>query len=821
MASNYDASSIKTMSSVTHIREFPSMYIPSPASPKAQYHIIKEVVDNSFDEAENMSAVEHHIKLIFYVNKDMTKYQVCVIDDGRGTPIERLTECFSEPRTSGKWGSAYSSSTGVFGVGAKATSILSKKFVAISKRDSQIGVVDIEKGIVTYEGRSSDESGDNTTGTVVFFEPDPTIFVGIDKFITSNGYKNVMLLMQFMAAYTVNTNTSVILAHSLMAYKFITECEEAKDYEKLWNAFHKHTGDVLLTGSYVQPIDFLKQTYGLKGNIAMELNVAKPVTKASRLSYSICLVFMEDRKYTGGIVSMVNKTLIPGTNASQNIGLRTQLKAVIGQFITDGDIRSYFDATYSIPVYGSLNIKWDKAKFTGQTKDDFEDEEFYAEYVDALKKDFDQKPSEFWLSIYDLLKESIETSYHEFINKGLRGGKTKDIDAQLNKWSSFLGCSSTDSDKTELLIVEGDSAGGAIDEVRNSTYQAVFLLKGKPVNTERHPLSYVNKDLVFQDFARVIGVMPGDKDLSNMRFNKIGILTDADDDGYHIRTLVIDILKTLSPEILSQGHVFVSNPPLYYMRLTRGSMRAAVGNMQGQLFIRDHASMVGVKIDRIYRNTIDLDISVNNGPIVRLEGDDYKLFCYRVIEICDIIKNVAAVLAIDPELLEMLVHCLKYLTAKTVDTEAIRRILLLDKVEYKAKENTLILSKGIVDKPVSLTNLVFDIKTYIIPQFMNVFAGFSWWDISVYMTTKNTDIFDKEPISLMYLYKEMNELDSIINVSRFKGLGQMPASVLEMTCINPETRCIMPIYGIGDLTMFERLLGNNTSLRKELTSNDK
>ena len=807
MDNNYDASSIKSMSAVDHIRFVPSMYIPSTSSPKAQTHLIKEVMDNSYDEAENNPTVHHFVKIFLFVNKDETRYQIAVMDNGRGVPIEALTRCFSEPRTSGKWGNAYDNSTGVFGIGAKATSILSTKFVALSKRDKKIGLVDIEKGIVVNEGYTT-YSKDDTTGTLVFFDPDSSIFSGTDKFIQGTGWRDTLLLIRYMAAYTPNTTTVLYRIPKLLTKTFFVA-----DFDSIWNHFASIDKEKIFEGEQIPPGEFLKQVYGLRGKAFSELSLFQPMTDDSRLSYDISFLFMEDMKYQGGVISMVNKTLITGASASQNLGLRTVLKACIGPFIEDEDVKSFFEASYMIPIYASLNVKWKKAKFTGQTKDDFVDEAFYYEYTAALSKQFLALGSDYWLSLYDHLKENIEEAYHAFINKDLKSGKAKNIEGQLNKWSSFYGCSCTDMRLTEVLIVEGDSAGGAIDRVRNPVNQAVFLLKGKPINTERRNLSHSKQDPVFQDLTRVIGVLPGSKDLSGLHFNKIGILTDADDDGWHIGSLVFNILKTLSPEILEGGHVFVTSPPLYYLRM-KSISKSGRANVANQLFVRDYESMIGVKIDKIYYNTFDLELQYHNGPIVKLTEDEFKVFCFEVIRICTIIKNVANVLAVNPEYLEMLIHCLPYLTPHTMDTELIRKRLNLDKVEYWEKENTLIISKGVYDIPISLTRLLFDVRTYILPELTKIY----WNDIRIFITTKNTDVFDHQSISLMYLFREMEELDKIVSVSRFKGLGQMPEGILEATCINQDTRCIIPVRGIGDINIFYQLLGVDTASRKKLTS---
>lgn len=807
MPNNYDASSIKTMSAVSHIRQFPSMYIPSPSTPRGQSHLVKEVVDNSYDEAENNPSVHHEVKLFVFTNKEQTKYQIAVYDNGRGVPIEVLTPAFSEPRTSGKWGDAYEDSTGVFGIGAKAAAILSNKFVALSKRDNKIGIVDIEKGNVVNEGFSTWE--EPSTGTLVFFEPDPSIFANTDKFVSGVGFKDVMSQLRFMAAYTPNTTTYIYIIDKLIPLKFFSE-----NMEIVWNHFITLNKGLVFKGEQMPVIDYIKDIFNLKSKVFADISFSLPKSQKSRLSYDITLLFMEDLKYPGGLISMVNKTQISGSSASQNLGFRNVLKGFLSSFIDDEDIKSFFDVSYNIPVYASLNIKWKKAVFSGQTKDNFEDNTFYYEYTQDLVRQLSAWDKDWWFNLYDHLKEDIERQYHDFINKGLKGGKTKNIENNLNKWSSYMGCLSTDRNLTELLIVEGDSAGGAIDRVRNSTYQAVFLLKGKPINPEKHPLSKVREDPVFQDLVKVIGVTPGSKDLEGLRFGKIGILTDADDDGYHIGAITLDILKTLSPKILDEGHVFVTNPPLYYLRMNRMNGQQTRSNPANQLFIRDYNSMVGVKIDQIYHNAFDLELQFHDGPVHLLDQDEFKAFCFEVIRVCRIINDVASILAINPEYLEMLVHCIDYLTPHTMDTEAIRKKLDLDRVEYRKNENTIVLSKGVIDTPVSLTNLVFDLKTYILPHLYQLY----WSDIHVYMTTKHSDAFYHQPVSLMYLYREMEELDKIINVSRFKGLGQTPEHVLETTCINPDTRCIMPIYGIGDYDIFYKLLGTSSDSRKALTS---
>jgi DNA gyrase/topoisomerase IV subunit B len=370
--------------------------------------------------------------------------------------------------------------------------------------------------------------------------------------------------------------------------------------------------------------------------------------------------------------------------------------------------------------------------------------------------------------------------------------------------SVFYPCRLKNNTDTEIFLTEGDSAGGQVSKARDTDTQAVFQLKGKPPNAMRIKVSKLMQNVVFRDLARILGVGPTDTDLKNMNFRNIGILVDADPDGYHISSLLIGNLYKLNPLILEEGRVFLANPPLYTMTVKNSSA-----------FIRDTHALMDMRINRIYRSCIEITIRGSSKKLMKLSGEPYREFCYLVRHIGGTIKQVATKLVIDPMIVEMLTHCVDHIEPGHVNPQAIAKILGLKQVFYHADSNSLILNAG-VDITVPLSNLALEIRKYILPHLERI----RWRDFDIWCTTPITKHYNNTAVSLMQLYSIFDAVDSAYPVHRIKGLGEMTRLQLLETCTNPQTRTQTVITSVGDVDRLYAMLGVDVSARKTLIDSD-
>lgn len=816
----YDASHMRTMQGLEHIRALPEMYIKSRDTHESLIQIFKEVFDNVADEYRANPGQRATAEVVFF--RKGQRYQILLRDQGRGVPITKIKDAFTEPRTSGKFdgGGSYIASTGVFGVGAKATAGLSSRFVAISHRPEGFGMVEVIRGNVKRsEVIKSNECKnvhiDNSfsqTGTIVFFEPDSSILSTTHEYMDGPGYAGTIALLEFMSTYVPEMNVRVFVVDNIL-----TEANFAHPAVELWN----YLSTVGLDGALAEipkfaPTDYVKYVYGLKGTEVWntgKLHKALTTTGArniegvnyeERLGYDIELFMTKDFEHHTGIVSAVNMTLIGDPQAYQTSGLLDAIKHFVQDQIEDKDMRTFFTTTYKLPISGSIMVKYQGAIFVGQTKDSFKDRQFLLMYRAALLNQLSGFSELFWENFYELIREDIVDKYNKFAQKDLRVSKDLKNAAYMMQ-SKYVPCRSSDSRITELLIAEGVSAGDYVAQVRDTDFQAVFQLKGKPINAMRIPSSKLMANTIFKDLVRILGVRPSDTDLSNMNFARIGILTDADPDGYHICSLLIGCLLKINPLILAQGRVFIANPPLYTMTVKNSSV-----------FIRDNKALMDMRINMIYRYATELTIRGNTKQLMKLEGENYRAFCYLIRHIGGIIKRVGNKLVIDPLILESLIHCVEHLKPGQVNTQAIAKVLGLKSVIHHPESNSIILNAG-VEITIPLSNLYQEIITYILPEL----EAIHWNDIEIWCTTPyNTSAYRNSPVSIMQLFNIFDAIDMAYPIHRLKGLGEMKKAQLKTTCTDPETRSQTIVTSIGDVSQLYAMLGIDVTARKSLIEND-
>ena len=807
----YNNDSIVTMEGLSHLRNKSSMYTGGSGSVYGNYICVKEIIDNAIDESRVDPKKHYVIDIVFFVNDKKDKFQFVVVDRGRGIPVDKLADSFGKMFTSGKYsGDSYTAALGVWGLGAKLTAALGNTFSSFTKRMDGFGYAMFEKGELkasktTHSPVNKDAS---TVGTTVFVEPDDTILIATKDFMKSEeGFAKLIDLMEFYSVYNTNTTINCYMHDGLLDIQKLNAMAPVDQ----WKYFQDLVSGNGMSVAYrsnpdLTPRKYIQKRFGLKKAIWELPGIVKEINGDDAIGYNIDL-FIDDASLAGrnGYVAAVNMTPISTPSSTHIAMLQTMLKNQLVDYIDDSEMSSYFENKYQLPISGHILVFWKNVEYGGQDKSKFEDRRFGDMYRSSLRKVFNKVSDAKWETLYETIKENLAQEYARYTKTAYKITKSlKGIGYTLNHIGSFYNCSSTDRTMTELFITEGDSAGGRVKAVRDDRYQAILKLRGKPFNAIRGDNKKLNQNLIYQDMVRLIGVTPNDKDLSNMNFNKIVIMTDADADGCHIVSLLIGTFYRINPLILEQGRVIITNPPLYSTLMKNQA-----------IYLRDQDALEQSRINCVYRTLLDVYIETKQGEYT-LNDDQFMSFCYLVKHIGRTVVKVANVLNIEPMILEQLIHCVDYLSVNNPDTNKIKKILGVDDVVYNKESDSIILVDSGIEVPVPLQRLQSEIRAYVLPEYERGV----WKDFNMYVTTKYSDLYMHAPCTYMMLYSIFETLDTCYSIRRFKGLGEMSEQAIYYTCVDPQSRCFSVVRHVGDEKRIYDMLGADSSARKKLMDNN-
>ena len=530
----YNAESIKVLEGLDAVRKRPAMYIGSTGK-DGLHHLVYEVVDNSVDEA--MAGFAKVIDVS--INKDGS---VSVEDDGRGIPVEthpqfKVPACevaLTKLHAGGKFDKkSYAISGGLHGVGVSCVNALSIKLILEICRDGKKYQQIYSRGIPKTKLTVIEKCGENKTGTKVTFFPDSEIFSTtiFDYKIIETRFREIAFLN---AGLKINLNDETKGKKEEFCYsggliEFVKWMNKSKE------PLHK-------------PIYFRRETENVLIDIAIQYNIG----------------YQEN---IFGFVNTIN-TVEGGTHVS---GFKTALTRVINDYAKKKGLlknETLMGDDTREGLTAIVSIKLPEPQFEGQTKTKLGNSEVKG-YVDsivssALSEFFEENP---------IVAKKIVSKALDSAKARLAAKRAKDLVRRKNAFSlgglpgKLADCSKKKSDDTELYIVEGESAGGSAKQARNKEIQAILPLKGKILNVEK---ANPAKALASEEIANLItaiGTGVGEQfDATRLRYNKIIIMTDADVDGDHIKTLLLTFFFRFMPQIIESGNVYAAMPPLFRVR---------------------------------------------------------------------------------------------------------------------------------------------------------------------------------------------------------------------------------------------------------------
>jgi len=538
LKNQYDAASIEVLTGLDPVRKRPGMYTDTTRP----NHLAQEVIDNSVDEA--IAGHASQIGVILHADQSLS-----VIDDGRGMPVDihpqqkipGVEVILTKLHAGGKFSNKnYQFSGGLHGVGVSVVNALSSQLDVRVRRDGKEYTIGFENGDKTIELTQTGTVGKKNSGTTLRFWPNPKYF---DSPVFS-----VTRLKHVLRA-------KAVLCPGLRVKFYVEKTKESLEW-----FYEDGLADYLtesLAGFEVLP----QQPFfnSLKG-------------EHEAVDWAVIWLPQGGESITESYVNLI-PTSQGGTHVN---GLRTGITDAIREFC---EFRSLLPRGVKIApddvwdkVSFVLSVKMEDPQFSGQTKERLSSRETAA-FVSGVAKD----SFSLWLNQHADIGDQLAQLAIASAQSRLKTAK-KVVRKKVTSGPALPGkladCSSQDVGRTELFLVEGDSAGGSAKQARDRAFQAIMPLRGKILNTWEVPSDQVLASQEVHDISVAIGVEPASDDLKNLRYGKICILADADSDGAHIATLLCALFLRHFQPLVEKGHVYVAKPPLYRIDVAKDKFYA-------------------------------------------------------------------------------------------------------------------------------------------------------------------------------------------------------------------------------------------------------
>lgn len=572
---SYDESQIQVLEGLEAVRKRPGMYIGS-TSGRGLHHLVWEVVDNSIDEA----LAGFCTKIDVIVHKDNS---ITVIDNGRGIPVGLNTKLqkttvevvLTVLHAGGKFGGeGYKVSGGLHGVGVSVVNALSEKLVVTVKRDGKIYQQEYHRGVPQYDLKEIGETEE--TGTTVRFQPDHEIFTETTE------YQYDTLSGRIRELAFLNKGLEINLTDER------TDQYESFRYE----------------GGIISFVEYLNRN-------RIPVNEVPIYTEGMKDGISVEVAIQYNDSYTENIYSFANNihTHEGGTHES---GFKSALTRILNDYarksnaIKDADNNLSGDDVRE-GIAAIISVKIPEPQFEGQTKTKLGNSEVRG-IVESLFAD----------KLQTFLEENPAVA-KKIVEKGVQAARAREAARKARELTRRKGalevsslpgkladCSSKDASISELFIVEGDSAGGSAKNGRDRHFQAILPLRGKILNVEKARLDRILSSTEIRAMITALGTgISEDFDITKARYHKIVIMTDADVDGAHIRTLMLTFFYRYMRKLVEAGYVYIAQPPLYKLERNK-VIRYAYNDRQKDEIMAEFGENVKVNIQR-YKGLGEMD----------------------------------------------------------------------------------------------------------------------------------------------------------------------------------------------------------------------
>ncbi|MBP9942940.1 MAG: DNA topoisomerase (ATP-hydrolyzing) subunit B [Desulfomicrobium sp.] len=786
-ASTYTADNITVLEGLSAVRKRPAMYIGS-TNINGLHHLVYEVIDNSIDEA--MAGYCDHIKVTVHMDNS-----VSIVDNGRGIPVDMhpkekkpaLEVVMTVLHAGGKFDNdTYKVSGGLHGVGVSVVNALSEYLEVTVSRNGLRHYQRYKRGVPQAPLAVVGET--DKTGTLVRFKPDEEIFEELDfqydvlaKRFEELAYLNPGIKIEFFDEKSQNRDV----------YKYDGGLPLFIKNKNQDNGIHR-----IVSGSGEMEgvsIDFaLQYTAGYKENVYTFANNIRTREGGTHLQ---------------GFKTALTRAI--NTYITNSADLPKKLK----QKVSGDDVREGLTAI--------ISVKIPNPQFEGQTKTKLGNSEV-AGYVatmvyEALNEFFGENPKDVRLIIEKVIDAARARDAARRAKELVRRKGALSDNALPGK---LADCQSKDPAECEVFIVEGDSAGGSAKQGRNPKYQAILPLRGKILNVEKTRFDKMlqNKEIKALITAMGAGIGEDDVDLAKLRYHKIVIMTDADVDGAHIRTLILTFFYRQYQQLIEQGYLYIAQPPLY--RVHKGSF---------ERYIKNEEEMSAFLVQRV---TEEVTIAAPDRPDIA--GQELTTLLDQILALRDQAVDVANMGIPDALFMRILGfgQPLEPETLRTVGLDAAfvahmqdhaYGVELLDEHEEPAEGEALEHEHRFYLRFMDSNNHAvrmgvefFHSKRY--RRALGLLNTIRERCPGPVYTIRHKDV-ELEATSLFDLLRQVLDLaQKGVSVQRYKGLGEMNPEQLWATTMNPEARTLLRVT-IDDAVeaddLFTKLMGDKVEPRRE------
>ncbi len=816
----YDAAQIDKLEGLEAVRKRPGMYIGDPDE-RGLHHCVFEVLDNSIDE--HLAGYCKIIKIAIHVDGSIS-----IQDDGRGIPVD-IHPKFGIPavelvltslHAGGKFGQgAYKYSGGLHGVGAKCVNALSDWFRAEVTREGKVHMIGFERGKTTQPLEVIGAAPSGQTGTKVTFYPDATIFVDTITFQfdrLSNRLRELAFLNPGLTIELEDERPESARAQTYFYAKgieeFVTQLGENKTLI--------HEKPVVLVGRREIEIDY-------------DGKVTKDDVFAD-------IVFQYNDSYNNQILCYANS--IPNADGGAHLtGFRTALTRAINQYSKVNKILKDKDP----PLSGDdvregiccvISVKMPNPRFSSQTKDKLVNSEIEGVVssitYEGLQQYFEENPN----LARQVIDKAVNAARAREAARKARETVRKSVMSGGGLPGKLADCSERDPAKSELFIVEGDSAGGSAKSGRNRTVQAILPLRGKVINVEKARLHRALQNKEIQAMITAIGAGIGDGDqegafnLAKVRYHKIVIMTDADVDGSHIRTLLLTFFCRHMTELVKAGYLYIAQPPLYKVTRKKREEYIADDAALNQILIQLGADDVTIRkcatgdtVDGDLVKTV-LDLLANLKRFVRIiegHGGHFKTLLSRRKDgkLPEFLVRVRT--GNDEEVLYLQDEkSLHSYAEQNRDLRLLGEVLTDEEIIAFKEKYTGMLRRG-VKHELHEAHAIDKLLARISEMGVDVSPFFSD-DKPLYELVEKEGSSEKVT-PIFNLFEILDRVLEIgrngMRIQRFKGLGEMNAKELFSTTMDPSQRVLLRVRLDEDNAveadrMFDVLMGDIVEPRK-------
>ncbi len=760
----YDSSSITILEGREAVRKRPAMYIGSTGE-LGLHHIVYEVVDNSIDEA--LAGFCDTIEVTIHLDNSLT-----VVDNGRGIPVDEIKKekrsaaevVMTKLHAGGKFDSnAYKVSGGLHGVGVSCVNFLSEHLRLEIWRDGKTYEQEYARGIPVAPLKQTGKT--RKRGTKITFQPDPQIF-------TETAFSFDKLSERLREKAFLNKGIRITIKDERE--------EPERSHEFYYKGgiaeFVKHLNKNKTT-LHDKPIYFEKESEALSIEVAIQYNDGYD---EKVYSFANNINTVDGGTHLSGFRSAFTRTI----NAyAQSSGLAKNFKGSL----TGDDVREGLVAV--------ISVKLPQPQFEGQTKG-----KLNSDVKGAVESFLNDRLTEFL--------EQNPTVARRVVGKALDAARAREAARKAREIvrkgalgsgmlpGKLADCQERDPTQSEIYIVEGDSAGGSAKQGRDRRNQAILPLKGKILNVEKARFDKMLGHSEIKSLITALGTGIGkeDFDISKLRYHKIILMTDADVDGSHIRTLLLTFFYRQMPELVERGHVFIAQPPLF--KVKRGKKEE---------YIKDEGSMIRYLMRQA---TSDINVTAAGGKET-IEGKDLARLLEKMVDFKRYSERAARRLGGDSHLLNLLLESLggrKGLLRKEGLT--LRKIFqdgdLMAKVEgavhkggYKTdlttdEEHGLWEIETVTAAGMNVT-IDFNFASYVeFQKAVELFMSLEEKLAPPFVSGANGSI-EEVPTREALLEKVLAAAKKDLTIQRYKGLGEMNPDQLWETTMNPEKRTLLEV----------------------------